>query len=314
MAPRFIIKTSLTGLHPLALDGTRLLELHRRLHELLVSRAPSASSLFAEPVVTWPGRNGTADDGPGSVSWYTEEAGPAEPMTGLEPFRRDLLAERLRGSLRALQPLLDEPETGPLLRRALCLGHENGIMSVGGAPVLTEWGLVLGEAGSADEMIERGTAWIRPYLAPAPRVAAPIAPAVTPVPAQEVTAAAPGRWWLVPAAALVALLFLGIGLFAGIRAVTARVAERPTEVALLDEQATRDATTRQREQNVAPREGDRGPQGIARRQCLRRRPGAAAAARAGPCRGRPRRRRAAARRAGRRSRDRWPICSPRPPC
>ena len=248
MAPRFIIKTALTGLHPLSLDGIRLLELHRRLQELFASRDLGAATLFAEPVVTWP-----TQDSPGSVSWYTEEAGPAEKLADLEPARRELFQERLGGVLRRLQPLLNEPEIGALLQRALSLGHEGGIMSVGGAPVLTEWGLVLGEAGSTEEMIERGTAWMRKYLPAMPPAAVPPPGAVPLNRPVEITA--PGRaapsWWLVPAAALVALLFLGIGLFAGIRAVTARVAERPTTVTLLDEKGTLDATARQREQNAA---------------------------------------------------------------
>lgn len=247
MAPRFIIKTALTGLHPLSLDGIRLLELHRRLQEIFASRDLGAATLFAEPVVTW-----STQDSPGSVSWYTEEAGPAEKLADLEPARRELFQERLGGVLRRLQPLLNEPDIGPLLQRALSLGHEGGIMSVGGAPVLTEWGLVLGEAGSTEEMIERGTAWMRKYLPAPPRVAT--APITMPL-NRPAEIAAPGRaapsWWLVPAAALVALLFLGIGLFAGIRAVTARVAERPTTVTLLDEKGTLDATARQREQNAA---------------------------------------------------------------
>lgn len=249
MAPRFIIKTALTGLHPLSLDGIRLLELHRRLQELFVSRDLGAATLFAEPVVTWPTQNS-----PGSVSWYTEEAGPAEKLADLEPARRELFHERLNGVLQRLQPLLNEPEVGALLQRALSLGHEGGIMSVGGAPVLTEWGLVLGEAGSTEEMIERGTAWMRKYLPalPRPSVMAPQAAVPLNRPAEIIR---PGRampsWWLIPAGALVALLFLGIGLFAGIRAVTARVAERPTTVTLLDEKGTLDATAQQREQNAA---------------------------------------------------------------
>ena len=251
MAPRFITKTTLTGLHPLSLDGIRLLDLHRRVQDIVASSNLDAATLFAEPVVTWP----TAD-APGSISWYTEETGPAEKLADLEPARRELFQARLSDALRRLHPLLDQPESGPLLRRALSLGHESGIMSVGGAPVLTEWGLVLGEAGSAEEMIERGTAWTRRYVAPAPRPSIPAAQgAVLPIRAAAAAAVAPDRaapsWWLIPAAALVALAFLGLGLFVGIRAVTARVAERPTSVALLDEKATQEETARQREQNAA---------------------------------------------------------------
>jgi S1-C subfamily serine protease len=48
-----------------------------------------------------------------------------------------------------------------------------------------------------------------------------------------------------------AALFLGIGLYIGARMVAVRAAERPESAALLDEQTTRDAMDRQREQNLA---------------------------------------------------------------
>ena len=253
MAPRFIGKTSLAGLHPVQWDGQPVLAAHARLRDLLQSRAgPAAAGLFAEPVVTWPGA-----DAPGSVSWYSDAPGDAEPLAGLPADRRAAAEARLRGVLRQLGPLLADPEAGPLLRRALALGSRNGLLAVGGAPVLTDWGLAPDAAGPEDAVAARAAAWIEDYAdAPAPPPAAPaVAPPAPPPRAVPVPAPAAARpawdWALVPAAIVVAALFGGVGLYAGARMVAARVAARPSSVALLDEQATRDATDRQREQNAA---------------------------------------------------------------
>ena len=206
MAPRFISKTSLTGLHPVSLDGTRLLDLHRRLQELLSTEAVGVTTLFAEPVVTWP-----SPQAPGSVSWYTEEAGPAEKLADLEPSARELLKGRLREWLQQLQPLLDDAGTGPLLRRALSLGHEGGIMSVGGAPVLTEWGLSsVTSARPTRPSLAARHGWA-PIWTQRPSSVRRPPPTGMSLPPTQQAAPASIRWWLVPAAALVAVLFLGIG-------------------------------------------------------------------------------------------------------
>ena len=249
MAPRFIGKTSLTGFYPVTHAGRRVLDGFSVLQGRLRALGPDAANLFAEPVVTWPG-----PDAPGSVSWYTEAAGPAEPLSALSAHHRAMLEERLRAILQQLQPLLAEPEFGPLLHAALSLGQAGGVTGVGGAPVLTEWGLTPDPSGAPStgwmpaQGPGAGTAAPPPLPQAAPQAAPPPPPpSSAPVPAGR---AAP-HWALAPAAALVALLFLGIGVFVGVRAVSSRVAERPTTVSLLDEAATRDATERQKQQNAA---------------------------------------------------------------
>ncbi len=254
MAPRFIGKTSLAGLHLVQWDGQPVLAAHARLRDLLQSRlGPAAAGLFAEPVVTWPGA-----DAPGSVSWYTDVPGDAEPLAGLPADRRAPSEARLRGILRQLGPLLADPEAGPLLRRVLALGSRNGLLAVGGTPVLTEWGLASDAAGPEDAIATRAAAWMEDYAdapVPPPAAAAPAAPPAPQPRAVPVPVPAAARpvwdWALIPAAVVVAALFLGVGLYAGARMVAARVAARPTSVALLDEPATRDAMDRQREQNAA---------------------------------------------------------------
>ncbi len=259
MAPRFIGKTSLAGLHPVQSDGQPVLAAHARLRDLLQARlGAAAAGLFAEPVVTWPGADAAGSVSPGSISWYTDAPGDAEPLAGLPADRRALAEARLRGILRQFGPLLADPETGPLLRRALALGSRNGLLVVGSTPVLTEWGLAPEAAGPEDGIAARAAAWMEDYAdAPPPPAAAPgpvpaaPPPRAVPMPVPAAAARPAWDWALIPAAVVVAALFLGVGLYAGARMVAARVAARPNSVALLDEPATREAMGRQREQNAA---------------------------------------------------------------
>ena len=253
MAPRFIGKTSLAGLHPVQLGGQPVLASYARLRDLLQARlGPSAAGLFAEPVVTWP-----SAEGPGSVSWYAEANGDGEPLAGLPADRRAPAEARLRDILRQLGPLLGEPETGPLLRRALALGSRDGLLAVGNTPVLTDWGLAADSAGSDDEIAARASAWTQNYSSALPPTAITPAAAMQTAPSARLvsipvpTSRPVWDWALIPAAVVIAALFLGVGLYAGARMVAARVAERPNSVALLNEPATREAMDRQREQNAA---------------------------------------------------------------
>ena len=267
MPPRYIIKTSLAGLHLLTLDGAPVLRLHARLADLLRRHgADAAAGLFAEPVITPPSASL-----PGSVAWYADLQGVAEPLFTLPADRRAGPEVALRAALQALAPLLNDPEAGPLLRRALAIPSTDSILTIGGMVLLTDWGVVADGAGTEDEQAARGAAWTNPYLARpdlnrpdlARAVAAPASmPSAMPAAPIPMPAASPRYvpppasrsawdWALVPAALVTAGLFLGGGLWIGARIVAARVAERPSTVALLDERATRDATDRQREQNAA---------------------------------------------------------------
>ena len=269
MAPRFIRKTSLAGLRLIHAEGQPVLAGHAALREWLASRAGAgAAGLFAEPVVTWPSSfNGT--DNPGSVSWYADAMGDGEALASLPPERRGPVEGRLREALGRIAPLLDDPTHGATLRRALALGSAEGLLAVGGTPVLTDWGLAPEGPGSDDEVARRASGWIAAYMpvpaglaVVAPAVAGLVevsAPAVVPVAGSAAAVAVRMRgpqtstwdWALIPAAVVVAALFAAVGLYAGARMVAARVAERPSSVALLNEQATREAMDRQREQNTA---------------------------------------------------------------
>ncbi len=256
MAPRFIGKTSLDGVQPLTIGGGSVHGQFARLREILQQAGPEAASLFAEPVVT-----PASATGPGSVSWYADLPGDAEPLLQMPADRRSGPEARLRQALLRLQPVLADPAAGPLLRRALAVSDEASILAVGGLPLLTDWGLTAQPVGSEEEQAARGSSWTARYLladrvgvpvaaaaaVPAAAPALPIAPRLAPM----ATSRSAWDWALAPAALVTAALFLGVGLWAGARMVASRVAERPNAVNLLDERAAREAIDRQREQNTA---------------------------------------------------------------
>lgn len=262
MAPRFIGKTSLDGLYPVTTGAGRVLDGFEATQALLRNRVgPEAAALFAEPVVTWPAPGQT-----GSVSWYSEVPGTAEPLAALPPDRRAATEVRLRALLARIEPLFADPSSGPSLRAASCVARSaEGILVLGGQPVLTNWGLTSNPAATGEAVLAEGLAWMRPFTGTAPAsvpspplAATPAAPSAAvppgvlrPPPVMPPASRTAWDWALAPAAIALSVLFLGVGVYVGLRAVQARVAERPTEVNLLNEAATKEAMDRQREQNAA---------------------------------------------------------------
>ncbi len=267
-APRFLLKTDLATVHPLQLQGRPVHALYDRLAELLRSRGGGAEALFAEPV-----------GGAGAISWYGEGNGDPRPMASLSASRRTEAEGRLRRHLDAITPLLDDPEAGPLLKRALVLPDADSIVVLDDSVVLTGWGLAPPDIG-ADEAAQ--AAQIRrilgPYSArlaavddsffaaspmpsprpvpspvagPGPMVPPPVPPVLPPGPPTAGAAAGgSGRaFWLVPLLIAVALLFLCLGFWAAwahfVRDMTGRQVTAP----IADEAATRNAIRQQRETN-----------------------------------------------------------------
>ena len=186
-APRFLLKTDLATVHPLQLQGRPVHAMYDRLAELLRSRGGGgAEALFAEPV-----------GGAGAISWYGEGNGDPRPMASLSASRRTEAEGRLKRHLDAITPLLDDPEAGPLLKRALVLADTDSIVALDDSVVLTGWGLAPPDIGG-DEAAQ--AAQIRRTLGPySARLAAaddgfftaapnaisgvrPIAPPIAPLP------------------------------------------------------------------------------------------------------------------------------------
>ncbi|MDR3519058.1 MAG: trypsin-like peptidase domain-containing protein [Azospirillaceae bacterium] len=264
MPLRFLGKTSLALAEPVSLAGTPVLSAHGLLRDTLVRRIGAAGAeLFAEPIVTW----GNADN-EGSVSWYADITGEPESLSSAAPDRRHLIEDRLRAVLAQLAPLLSDPEFGPLLSRSLLIATAEGIKVIGDRIVITEWGLVPATASiPADPLTALAASPLGPFL-PAP--AAGAFPAPDPPPPPRSAAAAPpvspilavplvqtparrNAWnaWLIPAALVLAALFLALGAWVGARIVAQQAETRPDTVALFDEGAANEALKRQTEQNAA---------------------------------------------------------------
>ncbi|MCA3287011.1 MAG: trypsin-like peptidase domain-containing protein [Roseomonas sp.] len=266
-APRLLLKTDLAGLQPLLLRGQTVHALHQRLTDQLNARGAPAA-LFAEPIA-----------GAGAISWYGEAAGEPQPLPSLSSARRAEAEAALTRQLQALEPLLDDAEIGPLLRRALVLPSADSILVLDGQIILTGWGLapreiaedpaalaaqtrrVLGPysqrlAAAPDNFLAAGP---MPIQAPPPAAApnrtaapppppAPPAPMMAPAPRQPASGSAV---WLLPLLALVALIFLALGFWLAWTQMQRDLAGQQQTVSIVDDAATRNAIRLQRETNEA---------------------------------------------------------------
>lgn len=262
-APRLLLKTDLAGLQPLLLRGQPVQALHQRLTDQLTARGAPAA-LFAEPIT-----------GAGAISWYGEAAGEPQPLPTLSSARRAEAEAALTRQLQALEPLLDDPEIGPLLRRALVLPNADSILVLDGQIILTGWGLSAREIAedpaalaaqmrrvfgpysqrlaSAPDGFLTNAAMAAPAQAPAQAAAPPPATARTPPPAMAPTPRAPfgGAAWLLPLLVLVALIFLALGFWLAWTQMQRDLAGRQQTVSIVDDAATRNAIRLQRETNEA---------------------------------------------------------------
>ncbi|MGI9128227.1 MAG: S1 family peptidase [Roseomonas sp.] len=269
-APRLLLKTDLAGLQPLLLRGQIVHALHQRLTDQLTARGAPAA-LFAEPIT-----------GAGAISWYGEAAGEPQPLPTLSSARRAEAEAALTRQLQALEPLLDDAEIGPLLRRALVLPNADSILVLDGQIILTGWGLapreiaedpaalagqlrrVMGPfsqrlASAPDGFLTNAAMAAPAPAAPAtPPPAAPraVAPPPPPPPPAPIMAAAPrapfgGAAWLVPLLALVALIFVALGFWLAWSQMQRDLAGRQQTVSIVDDAATRNAIRLQRETNEA---------------------------------------------------------------
>lgn len=255
MAARFLGKTSLAEFAALRAGGLAVLEQYERIRGELTSRLGAAYATFlAEPVITW-GSAGAA----GSVSWYADALGEAEPLHTLPADRRSRLEANLRSMLAGVEPLLAEPDLGPLLRAALVVATKEGVRAVDDHIVLIDWGLAPQDQAAALQPRELLAASVLgSFLAPPAAATHPAAPFAAPPPISApavpvpVAVADSGGWrpWFLPTALIVAAAFLILGIWLGTRMVAARLAARPGTVALFDEAAARQAIERQKQENA----------------------------------------------------------------
>jgi S1-C subfamily serine protease len=218
----FIRSTSISEEAAVLIDGTPTVRLYRATIEAIeTSAGRDAASLFAEPVL--PQNVATLGT---AVSWYCSYEGSVMAFDEIDDVARRPLAQKLSQRLEALAPLLRNPEIGRVLQSWLNIPSIGDVISVGGDPVLINWGF-LPKAIAADPSLQPAH-FAQTLGRFAPSLAIPAADAiaasasdapVTPVamrsgnlqpaslpPAQ---ARGPGRPWLAPLiASIVAALFL----------------------------------------------------------------------------------------------------------
>lgn len=266
--PRFLLKTELGRFDSVAAPGGPVTGQYAAVRGLLAGRG-RAATLFAEPVM-----------GAGAISWYGEGTGDPQPISTLSPSRRAEAEAQLRAALAALDPLLDDPQAGPLLRRALIVGDAEHIIVDDDGVTLAGWGLAP-KGTTGDEALAAhlratlgrysprlaaadasffGTV-AAPVAAPppaapvaaaaAPTAAPPVRPAaVAPAPAaRPVAADAPRPWWVVPAFAAVAVVFLILGFWLAWMHLVRDMAGKELSAGIVDEERTRLAIRLQRETN-----------------------------------------------------------------
>lgn len=261
---------------------------YEELSDWLKRRLPgNASSILAEPVTSGSNR-----------SWYGEGTGEPVPFDALPPAQRQSASALLTRALASLDPLLDDPQYGLLLRHAIVMPSLGSILVLDDTVSFTDWGFAPKEAGGEPEALAKQ---VREILGPynsrlanteagffsslgrstASAPAAPAASAVLPdrassdarVAAQRVASAAgrltgpgPGSQarslWLIPVLGLIAVGFLALGFWLAWTQLAKEVLGRQYATPTMDEGAARVALKTQRETNAAlERELERAKRG-----------------------------------------------------
>jgi S1-C subfamily serine protease len=134
----FIRSTSISEEAAVLIDGAPTVRLYRANIETIEALAGrDAASLFAEPVLPQSVATlGTA------VSWYCSYEGPVVAFDEIDDVARRPLVQKLSQRLGALEPVLRNPEIGRVLQSWLNISSTGDIISVGGEPVLINWGFL----------------------------------------------------------------------------------------------------------------------------------------------------------------------------
>ncbi|MBT3143073.1 serine protease [Phaeobacter gallaeciensis] len=138
MADQFLSKIRVKSQDFVEANGQAVLQRHEELRALLAERVgPEGAALFAEPLI-----NRGNDAAMGSVSWYCDTVGDAQPFSQLSPARQEQIESYLRDHLRPLQSMAEDPATADLIWGALSSYGTDDIVVVGDRPFIVNWGLV----------------------------------------------------------------------------------------------------------------------------------------------------------------------------
>ncbi|WP_116132931.1 serine protease [Tropicimonas sp. IMCC34043] len=151
MADHFLAKSrvNLTDCLPSG-DGLAI-ERFETLSRILDTGAGAAvARLFAEPLIS----RGNDVASP-TIAWYTEFEGEGVPFSELDEDARSELGDVLSRRLATLPDLITDDEDGALLAAALHTLTPDSVWSVGGRPVILNWGMLPEEARTDDRARQR---------------------------------------------------------------------------------------------------------------------------------------------------------------
>ena len=180
----FVRSTNLSDKSPALVGGSPAALSYRALIDSVEALAGrEAASLFAEPVLPH-----KADTLGSTVSWYCAYEGAAQSLADIDGVGQRPVAQKLTQRLEALGPALRDPAIGQAVACWLNLSSASDILSVGGEPVLINWGflpksIVAEDAGQLSQHFARTlgryfspTATVPPVNVPAMQSAAAPAP------------------------------------------------------------------------------------------------------------------------------------------
>lgn len=208
MAEHFLTKTKVYREECLGVGDALAIECHAALQSLLSHRVgPEVAAIFAEPFIS---RSG--DEGHLTIAWYTDLAGRGARLTELPEDQATRIEARLAALTRPLLHLMEDDESGPLLRAALSIGSKADVWVIEDRPILVNWGMATAAqqtdaplAGLIPTPNSPTTEPRRPANAQVPPATSPVAPPPGPTPVP--TPAVPRLAW-VPLTVLLCLAVL----------------------------------------------------------------------------------------------------------
>jgi S1-C subfamily serine protease len=182
----FVRSSDMQGFAPALIDGNPAVHAYGRLIAHIAATAgPEAATLFAEPQLPrgWSG-------GAGTISWYSSLQGRVVPRDAIDHVTRSQFDQKVTERLRMLAPALADPALGPAVSTWLNIGGSGDILSVGGEPVLVNWGAAPSNVLTREQRAAHYAATLGQF---APQLPVPAGEAVLPPPARPTQASpAPG--------------------------------------------------------------------------------------------------------------------------
>ncbi|MGI3168681.1 trypsin-like peptidase domain-containing protein [Pseudooceanicola sp. C21-150M6] len=145
MADHFLTKSQVDLSDCLPAGDDLIIEKYEALTDYITEGAgPSVARLFAEPLIS----RGNDVAAP-TIAWYSDFDGQGVPFSHLDSEARADLSDVLSRRLAALPDLINDTPEGQLVASALHTLGPDSVWSVGGRPVILNWGM-LPEAARGD--------------------------------------------------------------------------------------------------------------------------------------------------------------------